>query len=97
LTGRSKLLTGATIPKAELKAAVAGAVTASMVKRNLADQYTRSTFVTDSTICLYWVTQDDRPLQVGVRNAIAEVRRFSDTKDWFRPAIIVHRCRCHLQ
>jgi hypothetical protein len=43
LTGRSKLLTGMTIPKAELKAAVAGAVTASMVKRNLADQYTRST------------------------------------------------------
>ena len=83
LTGRSKLLTGMTIPKAELKAAVAGAVTASMVKRNLADQYTRSTFVTDSTICLYWVTQDDRPLQVGVRNAVAEVRRFSDSKDWF--------------
>jgi hypothetical protein len=83
LTGRSKLLTGMTIPKAELKAAVAGAVTANMVKRNLADQYTRSTFVTDSTICLYWVTQDDRPLQVGVRNAVSEIRRFSDTKDWF--------------
>jgi hypothetical protein len=35
LMGRSKLLTGLTIPKAELKAAVAGAVSASVVKRNL--------------------------------------------------------------
>jgi len=83
LTGRSKLLTGMTIPKAELKAAVAGATTAAMVKRNLGDRYGGATYCTDSTICLYWITQDDRPLQTGVRNAVTEIRRFSDTKDWF--------------
>jgi hypothetical protein len=32
------------------------------------------TFCTDSTICLYWITQDDRPLQTGVRNAVTEIR-----------------------
>jgi hypothetical protein len=72
-----------TIPKAELKAAVAGATTAAMVQRNLGDRYGGATFCTDSTICLYWITQDDRPLQTGVRNAVTEIRRFSDTKDWF--------------
>ncbi len=83
LTGRSKLLTGMTIPKAELKAAVAGATTAAMVRQNLGDRYGGATFCTDSTICLYRITQDDRPLQTGVRNAVTEIRRLSDTKDWF--------------
>jgi hypothetical protein len=83
LTGRSKLLSGMTIPKAELKAAVAGATTAAMVRRNLGDRYGGATYCTDSTICLYWITQDDRPLQTGVRNAVTEIRRFSDVNDWF--------------
>jgi hypothetical protein len=52
-TGRSKLLTGMTIPKAELKAVVASATTAAMVRRNLGDRYGSATFCTDSTICLY--------------------------------------------
>ncbi len=48
-----------TIPKAELKAAFAGVTTAVMVRRNLGDRYGGATFCTDSTICLYWITQDD--------------------------------------
>lgn len=83
LVGRSKILSGLTIPKAEMKSAVAAAVTASVVRRNLGEQFDGATFVTDSTICLYWITQDDRPLQVGVRNAVAEVRRFTSCDDWF--------------
>jgi hypothetical protein len=82
LLGRSKILSGLTVPKAEMKSAVAAAVTASVVRRNLGDQYTGSLFITDSTICLFWISQDDRPLQLGVRNAVAEVRRFSTVKDW---------------
>jgi len=39
LAGRSKLLTGMTILKAELKAAVANATTAAKVRRNLGDRY----------------------------------------------------------
>jgi len=65
LMGRSKLLTGLTIPKAEMKAAVAGATSAS----NL-------------TVVLYWISQESKPLQVGVRNAVAEVRRFSTIQEW---------------
>jgi hypothetical protein len=82
MMGRSKLLTGLTVPKAELKSAMVGAVTASVVRRNLGSLYSGTTFVTDSTICLYWISQDDRPLQVGVRNAVCEVRRFSEVADW---------------
>ncbi len=54
-----------------------------MVRRNLVDRYGSATFCTYSTICLYWITQDDRPLQMGVRNSVMEIRRFSDTKDSF--------------
>ena len=39
-------------------------------------------YVTDSTICLHWIHQDDRPLQVAIRNAVIEVRRFSDVDEW---------------
>jgi len=82
LAARSKLLTGLTIPKAELKSAVAAAVLANVVRHNLGDRYSGTLCVTDSTICLYWITQDDRPLQVGVRNAVLEIRRFTQVADW---------------
>ena len=39
-------------------------------------------YVTDSTICLHWIHQDDRPLQVAIRNAVIEVRRFSEVDEW---------------
>ena len=41
-----------TIPKAELKAAVADATTAAMVRRNLGGRYGGATFCTDFKICL---------------------------------------------
>ena len=40
-------------------------------------------YVTDSTIVLYWIHQDQRPLQTGVRNGIVEIRRFSEPGRWF--------------
>jgi hypothetical protein len=83
LMGRSKLLSGLTIPKAEMKAAVAGATSASVVRRNFGNKFAGQIFCTDSTVCLYWITQQEKPLQVGVRNAVAEVRRFSETSEWF--------------
>jgi hypothetical protein len=71
LMGRSKLLTGLTIPKAELKAAaVAGAVSTSVVKRNLGEKFAGQIFAIDSTVALYWISQESKPLQVGVRNAV---------------------------
>ena len=83
VAGRSKLLTGLTIPKAEMKSAVTAAVLANVVKTNLGERCNGAIYVTDSTICLFWITQDDRPLQLGVRNAVLEIRRFSDPADWF--------------
>jgi hypothetical protein len=71
-----------TIPKAELKVAVAEATTAATVRRNLGDRYGGATYSINSTICLHWITQDDCLLQNGVRNAVVQIRRFSDTKDW---------------
>ncbi len=82
LMGRSKLLTGLTIPKAELKAAVARAVSTSVVKRNLGEKFAGQIFAIDSTVALYWISQESKPLQVGVRNAVAEVRRFSTIQEW---------------
>jgi hypothetical protein len=72
-----------TIPKAELKVAVVKATTAAMVRRNLGDMYGSVTYCINSSICLHWITQDDCLLQNGVRNAVVEIRRFSDTNDWF--------------
>ena len=83
LVARSKLLTGLTIPKAELKSAVVAAVLANVVRANLGDRFVGATYITDSTVCLFWITQDDRPLQVGVRNAVSEIRRFSRQEDWY--------------
>jgi hypothetical protein len=62
-----------TIPKAELKVAVAEATTAAMVRRNLGDRYGGVTYCINSTICLHWITQDNCLLQNGVRNNVMEI------------------------
>ncbi len=82
LMGQSKLLTGLTTPKAEMKAAVAGATSASVVKRNLGEKFAGQIFAIDNTIVLFWISQESKPLQVGVRNAEGEVRRFSTVQEW---------------
>ena len=83
LTAKSKLVKGATIPRAELKAALVGTILAHTVKRNILEEFKSVTFVTDSVITLYWIQQDYRPLQVAVRNAVLEIRRFSLPDQWF--------------
>ena len=80
---KSKLVHTSTVPKGELKAAVLGAVLAHTVKLNLEKQFKNIIYVCDSTIVLYWINQDQRPLQVGVRNAVIEIRRFSEPNQWY--------------
>lgn len=80
---KSKIVSTSTIPRAELKAATMGAVLSHVVKINFAEQFKNCIFVTDSTVALFWINQDQRPLQVGVRNAVIEVRRFSQPQQWF--------------
>ena len=83
VAAKSKLVHLNTVPRAELRAAVLGATLAHLVKRNLGDQYTRTIFVTDSTIVLFWMNQDSRPLQTAVRNSVIEIRRLSNIQDWY--------------
>ena len=72
-----------TIPKAELKAATMAANLGHIVKQNLGNRVTRTFYVTDSSIVLSWLIQDQRPLQVGVRNAVINIRSLSNISDWF--------------
>lgn len=83
LTGKSKLVKGVTIPRAELKAAVVAAVLAHTTKRLVLEEFKSLTFVTDSAIVLYWIQQDYRPLQVAVRNAVLEIRRLTLPDQWY--------------
>ena len=83
IMARSKIVSNLTIPRAEMRSAVMGAVLSQVAKRNLGERLGEVTYVTDSTICLHWIHQDDRPLQVAVRNAVIEIRRFSEVAQWF--------------
>ena len=83
MMGRSKLISGSTIPRGELKSAVMGATSAHVIRRNLGDQCGSTIYISDSTIFLYWLNQDERPLQVAVRNGVIEVRRFSLPSQWY--------------
>ena len=76
-------MSGMTIPRAELKSAVIGAITANVVSQNLDGRAGQVLFVTDSSVCLHWISQDDRPLHLGVRNAVLEIRRLSSVEQWF--------------
>ena len=82
IAAKAMIVSVTTILKAELKPALLGSVLGHTVKSNLGSQYAGSILVTDSTISLYWMNQDERPLQVGVRNCVIQIRRFSDMADW---------------
>ena len=80
---KSKIVTKSTIPKNELRAATMAAALSHVVRLNLGQWIGREIFVTDSTITLFWMIQDSRPLQVGVRNAVLEIRRHTSMENWF--------------
>ena len=82
VAAKSKLVHTNTIPRAELKACVLGAVLSQVVRKNFGERVERTIYVTDSTVALYWINMDHRPLQVGVRNAVVEIRRFSSPDEW---------------
>ena len=86
LVAKSKLVHTSTVPKGELRAAVMGASLAYAVQTDLGSQIEDVIFVTDSTIVLFWLTHDARPLQTAVRNAVLEIRRLSLVEQWFHVA-----------
>ena len=83
LVAKSKLVHTHTIPRGELRAAAMGAALGYAVACDLGDQVRSVTFVSDSTIVLYWMAHDSRPLQTAVRNAVIEIRRLSRIDRWF--------------
>ena len=83
LTAKSKLTSKLTIPRAELKACVIGVCITEVVKRALGPCVTSNIFLTDSVVALTWINTDQRPLQVGVRNAVIQIRRFSQVDQWY--------------
>ena len=83
VAAKSKIVSGSTIPRAELKAAVAGCILGHVIKINFGKYFKDIFYVTDSTIILHWINQDERPMHVGVRNSVIEIRRFSMKTSWF--------------
>ena len=80
---KTKLVSKMTVPRAELRACALGACLAATLKRVYGGVLTRTTYVSDSMVALSWINTDDRPLQVGVRNAVIQIRRFSEPSEWF--------------
>ena len=83
LAAKSKLVKGSTVPRAELKAAVLASNLYHNIKKNIKDQFKSVIFVSDSTICLYWISQDYRPLQISVRNSVIEIKRLTLPEQWY--------------
>ena len=63
-----------------------GATLGHTAKFNLGSQYDGALYCTDSSIALHWIEQDQRALQTFVRNCVIEIRRFTDTRQWFHVA-----------
>ena len=83
VSAKSKLCRELTIPKAELRAMVLSCHLAHSAKQSFGERLAGSTYVSDSTIALFWLHQDHRPLEVAVRNCVIEVRRFSSPSQWY--------------
>ena len=79
VAGKSKIIP---IPRAELKAAVAGVTLADTVIKNLKGKVRKVTYVTDSSVVLSWISQDTRPMLLGIRSSVIEIRRFSEVEQW---------------
>ena len=80
--GRSKIISVPTQPRAELEAALLNSHTGEIIKRSLKSNYDGSLKLTDSTIVLHWISNDEIQLKQYVRNRISDIRRFTSPDDW---------------
>lgn len=83
ISAKSKLVKEHTIPKGELRAAVLATHLAHTAKFNLGSQFKSAMYITDSSITLFWINLDTRPLNVTVRNCVVDIRRFSSPSQWY--------------
>lgn len=82
IAAKSKLTSKLTVPRAELKACVMGVNLGDLVQKMFGGLVKKKLFITDSTVALSWIHQDSRPLQVGVRNCVIQIRRYSEVDSW---------------
>ena len=83
ISAKSKIVRELTIPKGELRACVLATHLAHTAKFNLGEQFKSSMYVSDSSIALFWIGVDSRPLEVAVRNCVISIRRFSSPSQWY--------------
>ena len=74
---------GMTQPRAELYAALTNAYTGEIVRRSFKEFHKESIKFTDSQICLYWLTNEEKPLKLWTRNRVIEILRFTSKQQWY--------------
>ena len=74
ITAKSKLLNG-TIPQIELSAIMLMTEVAFIAKKSLGSRVDDIIFVTDSTIALCWVHNENKRLRIFVLNRVEKIRR----------------------
>ncbi|XP_071830918.1 uncharacterized protein [Apostichopus japonicus] len=72
-----------TIPRLELQAAVLAVKVDSLLRRELALEFAKSYFWTDSEVVLKYIHNDSRRFHVFVGNRVSLIREFSDPQQWF--------------
>ena len=81
---RSKIIPdGTSQPRAEMIAVVLNAHTGEVVKRAFEKLHTQQIKLSDSEIVLHWLHNDEKPLKQWVCNRVVEVKRLTDTNDWY--------------
>ena len=83
VAAKSKLVHTSTVPRGELTGALLSAILSYTTRMVLGNQVTDYIHVIDSSIVLFWIMADSRPLQVAVRNRVIEIRRLTDLQKWY--------------
>ena len=81
---RTKVLPeGTTTPRGELMASVLNAATGFTVKRALGDLHKKCYKLTDSTVALSWISNEDAMLKTWTRTRAIECRRLCPSSNWY--------------
>ena len=74
---------GMSLPRAELYAALLNTYTGEIARRSFKKYHKNAIKLTDNTACLFWITNDEKPLDQWIRNRVIEVLRFTSVSQWF--------------
>ena len=74
---------GLSLPRAELMASLLNTHTGEVVRRSFGEFHKSSIKFTDSQIALHWITNDEKPLKLWVRNRVIDIHRFAKQDQWF--------------